>query len=175
MRGLYISHLRPALSNSGGIPEPEAPAGGAQEPNEPNRRGAVRDDVTLRNRRHPCAAGPATVLTMKHHIDPPERREHHDWDASTQFVVDNFIQIDVAIGLAGTRGNSAETALDFQFSHVTTSIRGGIRGGGPFKADHIERLRISTYGEAERAALSEAFRRAADAIDHLSASLRHRR
>ncbi|WP_328708484.1 hypothetical protein [Microbispora hainanensis] len=112
---------------------------------------------------------------MKHHIDPPERREHHDWDASTQFVVDNFIQIDVAIGLAGTRGNSAETALDFQFSHVTTSIRGGIRGGGPFKADHIERLRISTYGEAERAALSEAFRRAADAIDHLSASLRHRR
>ncbi len=28
MRGLYISHMRPALSNSGDIPEPEAPAGG---------------------------------------------------------------------------------------------------------------------------------------------------
>jgi hypothetical protein len=97
-------------------------------------------------------------------IEPPDREP--SWGATEHFAITATINpLTATVALAG-EGNSAQTDVRLAFeAHSHLRVRGEHSQTGFFDHDGIELLRLTTYGESERRALAEAFRRIADILE----------
>jgi hypothetical protein len=95
--------------------------------------------------------------------EPPDREP--PWGATEHFEIPAINPLTITVALAG-EGNSAQADVRLAFeAHSHLRIRGTHSQTGFFDHDGIELLRLTTYGESERRALAEAFRRIADILE----------